>query len=74
MSYVIVVSAHVELCPIKYSNLKYEKKKRKIIIEKMVEINSINFVRVFLTNCSIIFKGCIFLLIICTLYMYIFSK
>ena len=50
----IIVSAHVELCPIKYSNLKYERKtpeKPKKIIEKMVEINSINFVRVFLIIC-----------------------
>ena len=30
MSDAINVSAHVELCPIKYSNLKYERKNSKI--------------------------------------------
>ena len=56
---VIIVSAHVELCALKYSNLKYEiktqKYRKKKNIEKMVVINSINFLRVFLTNCSFIF-------------------
>ena len=54
----IIVSAHVELCPIKYSNFEYEEKKPKItekIIEKIVEITSINVVRVFLTICSNVF-------------------
>ena len=30
MSDAIIVSAHVELCPIKYSNLEYERKNSKI--------------------------------------------
>ena len=48
----IIVNTHVELCPIKYTNLEYEWKNSKItekIVEKNVEINSINFVGVFLT-------------------------
>ena len=43
----IIVTANVELRPIKYSNLKYERKTPKYkIIEKIVKINSINFVSI----------------------------